>query len=196
MAKLYFTCSSMNSGKSTTLLQNAFNYEERGMDVMIFNFHGDTRMGSGTVNSRIGISAPANLYSPETNIFNVVKAEQKSIKCIFVDEAQFLTKEQVWQLSDVVDKLEIPVLTFGLRTDFQGEPFEGSKYLLSWADEIRELRGICFCGKKATFVLRKDSQGNVVTDGDQISIGGEEQYVSVCRRHYKQAMDDARNEIK
>lgn len=188
----------MNSGKSTTLLQTAFNYRERGMDVMIFNFHGDTRMGTGTVNSRIGLSEPATLYNEEMDIFNEVQQElkNKSIDCVLLDEAQFLTKQQVWQLTEICDKLQIPVLAYGLRTDFRGELFTGSTHLLAWADVLRELKGVCHCGTKTTFVLRKDSNGKIAVDGDQISIGGEEQYISVCRKHYKEAIETARAEQK
>ncbi|EIJ70441.1 MULTISPECIES: thymidine kinase [Pasteurellaceae] len=193
MAKLYFYYSTMNAGKSTTLLQSAYNYNERNMNTLVYTAAIDDRFGQGRVTSRIGISQQANLFSHDTNLFEEISQhlKQEKLHCILVDEAQFLTKTQVYQLSDVVDELNIPVLCYGLRTDFQAELFEGSKYLLAWADQLEELKTICHCGRKANFVLRLNEQGNVVKDGAQIQIGGNDRYISVCRLHYKQAISKA-----
>lgn len=190
MAKLYFYYSSMNAGKSTTLLQSSYNYQERGMNTLVYTAAIDDRFGAGKVNSRIGISQEANLFTADTNLFAEIKAlhSNKALHCILIDEAQFLTKTQVYQLSDVVDKLKIPVLCYGLRTDFQAELFEGSKYLLAWADELEELKTICDCGKKAHFVVRLNEKGEAIKDGEQIQIGGNDRYLSVCRYHYKQKL--------
>ncbi|HHW7568514.1 TPA: thymidine kinase [Mannheimia haemolytica] len=190
MAKLYFYYSSMNAGKSTTLLQSSYNYQERGMNTLVYTAAIDDRFGVGKVSSRIGISQEANLFTADTNLFVEIKAlhSNKALHCILIDEAQFLTKTQVYQLSDVVDKLKIPVLCYGLRTDFQAELFEGSKYLLAWADELEELKTICDCGKKAHFVVRLNEQGEAIKDGEQIQIGGNDKYLSVCRYHYKQKL--------
>ncbi len=183
----------MNAGKSTTLLQSAYNYNERNMNTLVYTAAIDDRFGQGRVTSRIGISQQANLFSHDTNLFEEISQhlKQEKLHCILVDEAQFLTKTQVYQLSDVVDELNIPVLCYGLRTDFQAELFEGSKYLLAWADQLEELKTICHCGRKANFVLRLNEQGNVVKDGAQIQIGGNDRYISVCRLHYKQAISKA-----
>lgn len=188
MAKLYFYYSSMNAGKSTTLLQSAYNYRERGMNPLVYTAAIDDRYGVGKVASRIGISQDALLFDKSSQLFNEIhfSHQQQAIHCILVDEAQFLTKEQVYQLSDVVDKLNIPVLCYGLRTDFQAELFEGSRYLLAWADQLEELKTICYCGRKANFVIRLNTDGEVVNDGDQIQIGGNDRYLSVCRKHYKE----------
>ncbi|MFZ7256868.1 thymidine kinase [Avibacterium avium] len=193
MAKLYFYYSTMNAGKSTTLLQSDYNYRERQMNTLVYTAAIDDRFGVGKVTSRIGISQKAKLFQKDTDLFAEIALhlEQESLHCILVDEAQFLTKEQVYQLSDVVDKLHIPVLCYGLRTDFQAELFEGSKYLLAWADQLEELKTICHCGRKANFVLRLNDQGEVVKDGAQIQIGGNNHYVSVCRRHYKEKIEQA-----
>lgn len=190
MAKLYFYYSSMNAGKSTTLLQSSYNYQERGMNTLVYTAAIDDRFGVGKVSSRIGISQEANLFTADTNLFAEIKAlhSNKALHCILIDEAQFLTKTQVYQLSDVVDKLKIPVLCYGLRTDFQAELFEGSTYLLAWADELEELKTICDCGKKAHFVVRLNEKGEAITDGEQIQIGGNDKYLSVCRYHYKQKL--------
>ncbi|MCU9998285.1 thymidine kinase [[Pasteurella] aerogenes] len=190
MAKLYFYYSTMNAGKSTTLLQSDYNYREREMNTLVYTAAIDNRFGQGQVTSRIGIHREANLFHKNTDLFLEIAAylEQQKLHCILVDEAQFLTKEQVYQLSDVVDKLHIPVLCYGLRTDFQAELFEGSQYLLAWADQLEELKTICYCGRKANFVLRLNAQGEVVKDGEQIQIGGNERYLSVCRQHYKEKM--------
>ncbi|TCP13900.1 thymidine kinase [Bisgaardia hudsonensis] len=181
----------MNAGKSTTLLQSDYNYRERNMNTLVYTAAIDNRFGLGKVTSRIGISRQANLFNNDTDLFVEIKAQQQQNKlhCILVDEAQFLTKDQVYQLSDVVDKLNIPVLCYGLRTDFQAELFEGSKYLLAWADQLEELKTICYCGRKANFVLRLNGKGEVVKQGEQIQIGGNDSYTSVCRKHYKEMID-------
>ncbi|TDQ59618.1 thymidine kinase [Mesocricetibacter intestinalis] len=188
MAKLYFYYSTMNAGKSTTLLQSAYNYEERDMHTLVYTAAIDDRFGSGYVTSRIGIKRRAALFAKDTDLFAEIQAYhlQHKLNCILVDEAQFLTKAQVYQLSDVVDKLNIPVLCYGLRTDFQANLFEGSRYLLAWADQLEELKTICYCGRKANFVLRLNERGEVVKSGEQIQIGGNDKYMSVCRRHFKQ----------
>ncbi|MBN6710804.1 thymidine kinase [Haemophilus haemoglobinophilus] len=191
MAKLYFYYSTMNAGKSTTLLQSDYNYRERDMNTLIYTAAIDDRFGSGKVSSRIGIHREANLFHKDTDLFAEIAqhTEQQKLHCILVDEAQFLTKAQVYQLSNVVDELNIPVLCYGLRTDFQAELFEGSKYLLAWADQLEELKTICHCGRKANFVLRLNEQGKVVRDGEQIQIGGNDSYLSVCRLHFKEMMN-------
>ncbi|OOF57301.1 thymidine kinase [Rodentibacter myodis] len=188
MAKLYFYYSTMNAGKSTTLLQSSYNYRERNMNTLVYTAAIDDRFGVGKVTSRIGISQEAHLFNAGTNLFDDINhhLQQKKIHCVLVDEAQFLTKQQVYQLSDVVDKLGIPVLCYGLRTDFQAELFEGSKYLLAWADQLEELKTICYCGRKANFVLRLSEKGEVIREGEQIQIGGNDSYLSVCRYHYKE----------
>ena len=190
MAKLYFYYSSMNAGKSTTLLQSSYNYQERGMNTLVYTAAIDDRYGLGKVSSRIGISQEAKLFQSETDLLAEIRQvhTNKTLHCILIDEAQFLTKAQVHQLTDVVDSLNIPVLCYGLRTDFQAELFEGSQYLLAWADELQELKTICECGRKANFVIRLNEQGEAVKDGDQIQIGGNDKYLSVCRYHYKQKL--------
>ncbi|MCK3657744.1 thymidine kinase [Pasteurellaceae bacterium Pebbles2] len=191
MAKLYFYYSTMNAGKSTTLLQSAYNYVERQMNVLLYTAAIDDRFGVGKISSRIGISQSAQLFQKDTNLWQEIQQEvaQNPIHCILIDESQFLTKEQVYQLSDVVDKLNIPVLCYGLRTDFQANLFEGSQYLLAWADQLEELKTICECGRKANFVLRLNEHGKPVKQGEQIQIGGNDRYLSVCRRHYKQMLE-------
>jgi thymidine kinase len=188
MAKLYFYYSSMNAGKSTALLQSSYNYRERGMNTLVLAPNLDDRYGAGKVTSRIGIEADARTFDPGDDLLEVVDARNKhsQIHCVLIDEAQFLTKDQVFQLGEVTDKLNIPVLAYGLRTDFQGEPFEGSKYLLAWSDNLRELKAICDCGSKATMVVRFDEGGNAITEGSQIEIGGNDRYVSMCRKHFKE----------
>ncbi len=188
MAKLYFYYSTMNAGKTTTLLQSAYNYHERGMRTLILTPAIDNRHGEGVVASRIGLKAEALRFSGEENLLARVEADMSAhgtLHCVFVDEAQFLTKAQVWQLSDVVDQLGIPVLAYGLRTDFRGELFEGSRYLLAWADNLEEIKTICHSGRKATMVVRVDEHGRAVTDGPQVEIGGNERYVSVSRAEFK-----------
>ncbi|MBL4906201.1 MAG: thymidine kinase [Sneathiella sp.] len=189
MAKLYFYYSTMNAGKSTTLLQSSFNYEERGMRTLLLTAALDDRFGVGTIASRIGLEAKANLFRDTTDILKMVKEELSSrpIDCIMVDESQFLSKDQVFQLSEVADQLHIPVLCYGLRTDFQGNLFEGSLHLLAWADELRELKTICHCGSKATMVIRVDEKGDPIKEGQQKEIGGNDRYVALCRKHFKEA---------
>lgn len=180
----------MNAGKSTHLLQASYNYQERGMETLVYTAAIDDRYGIGKVSSRIGISQNAYLFREGTDLFNEIKIahQNQHLNAILIDEAQFLTKQQVYQLSDVVDQLKIPVLCYGLRTDFQSELFEGSQYLLAWADELNELKTVCHCGKKAHFVVRLNSQGEAVRVGEQIQIGGNDTYLSVCRYHYKQML--------
>ena len=190
MAKLYFYYSSMNAGKSTALLQSSYNYKERGMRTLVLAPNLDDRYGSGKVTSRIGIEAEAVTFLPVDDLFSVVESACKPepLSCVLIDEAQFLTKQQVFQLSDVTDELNIPVLAYGLRTDFRGEPFEGSKYLLAWSDNLKELKAICHCGSKATMVVRFDENGAAVREGSQIEIGGNDRYVSMCRKHFKEQL--------
>ncbi len=188
MAKLYFYYSSMNAGKSTALLQSSYNYRERGMNTLVLAPELDDRYGEGKVTSRIGIEAEARTFTTADNLYTIVEAHvgEEPLHCVLIDEAQFLTKDQVFQLGDITDTLNVPVLAYGLRTDFQGEPFEGSKYLLAWSDNLKELKAICHCGTKATMVVRFDEQGNAVTEGSQIEIGGNDRYVSMCRKHFKE----------
>ncbi|MCF8467553.1 MAG: thymidine kinase [Sneathiella sp.] len=190
MAKLYFNYSTMNAGKSTMLLQSSFNYQERGMHPLLFTAALDDRYGVGKIASRIGLEAAANLFAADTDILAVVVEglTHRLIDCVMIDEAQFLTKDQVFQLSEVTDKLKIPVLAYGLRTDFQGNLFEGSQWLLAWADELRELKTICHCGKKATMVIRVAADGTPVKEGEQKEIGGNDRYVALCRLHFKEAV--------
>lgn len=192
MAQLYFYYSAMNAGKSTSLLQSAYNYRERGMHVEIFTAAIDDRYGKGKVTSRIGLEADAELYQPGDNLYKRVFASHRKqpLDCVFIDEAQFLSKEQVRELVDIVDELDIPVLAYGLRTDFLGETFAGSHYLLAWADKLFELKGVCHCGRKANFVVRLDEEGQPVTAGDQVQIGGNDRYESMCRKHFKQLVWD------
>jgi len=186
MAKLYFNYSSMNAGKSTALLQANHNYLERGMKTKMFTFSGDNRYEENRIVSRIGISADALPFSKDTDLFLSLTEDkdQREIKCVLIDEAQFLTKEQVAQLGRIVDELDTAVLAFGIRTDFQGELFEGSKYLLAWADNLKEIKTVCWCGRKATMVVRLDKEGNIVSQGEQLEIGGNEKYVPLCRAHF------------
>ena len=186
MAKLYFNYSSMNAGKSTALLQANHNYLERGMKTKMFTFSGDNRYEENKIVSRLKISADANPFSETTDLFqNLMEdKELKKIKCVLIDEAQFLKKEQVAQLGRIVDELDIAVLAFGIRTDFQGELFEGSKYLLAWADNLKEIKTVCWCGRKATMVVRLDSKGKILSEGQQLEIGGNEKYVPLCRAHF------------
>ena len=190
MAKLYFYYSAMNAGKSTVLLQSSYNYQERGMRTLVFVPAIDTRSGHGRVRSRIGLEAPAEVLTPTDNLLNRVRHEHTidPIACVLIDEAQFLTRAQVEQLSDVADVLEIPVLCYGLRTDFQGQLFPGSGALLALADDLVELKTICHCGRKATMNLRLAADGRAVREGAQIEIGGNERYVAMCRRHHKTAL--------
>ena len=180
----------MNAGKSTSLLQSAYNYQERGMTRLIFTAAIDDRMEAGKVSSRIGLSEDAKLYHTDTDLFDFISQQHKNskINCVLVDESQFLTEQQVSQLSDVTIELNIPVLCYGIRTDFLGELFDGSKYLLAWADKLIELKTICFCGKKATMVVRYDENNNVMTQGQQVKVGGNDNYMPYCRKHFKQAI--------
>jgi thymidine kinase len=192
MAKLYFYYSSMNAGKSTALLQSSYNYVERGMRTLVLAPDLDDRYGTGKVTSRIGIETDATSFRPEDDLYAVIDASHSdaALSCVLIDEAQFLTKEQVFQLSEVTDRLNVPVLAYGLRTDFLGEPFPGSKYLLAWSDNLKEIKAICHCGSKATMVVRLDEQGNAIREGSQIEIGGNDRYVSMCRRHFKEKLYD------
>jgi thymidine kinase len=191
MAKLFFYYSTMNAGKTTTLLQSAYNYHERGMRTLILLPATDTRMGDGIVGSRIGLRAQGRRVEPNANLFEIASrdiAERGPLHCVLVDEAQFLTKQQVWQLTDIADRLNIPVLTYGLRTDFRGELFEGSQHLLAWADTLQEIKTICHTGKKATMVVRVDDEGRAVHEGPQVQVGGNERYVSVSRAEFKKIL--------
>ena len=187
MAKLYFNYSSMNAGKSTALLQANHNYEERGMQTQLFTYSGDNRFGKSRIVSRIGISADANTFHSKTNLVDEFRRglSKDEIKCVLVDEAQFLTKQQVEQLGIIVDEFGVPVLAFGIRTDFQGELFEGSKYLLAWADNLKEIKTVCWCGRKATMVVRINTEGKIISEGEQLEIGGNEKYVPLCRAHFR-----------
>lgn len=185
MAKLYFYFSAMNAGKSTVLLQSSHNYRERGMQTLLFTPAIDTRYQKGVIHSRIGLSEAALIFQNNDNLYQQVTEQNKEYACILIDEAQFLTREQVFQLTEIADKLNIPVLSYGLRTDFKGELFEGSQYLLAWADELIEIKTICHCGRKAIMILRLNEKGEVVSDGEQVFIGGNNTYVSTCRKHYK-----------
>ncbi|MBR9765626.1 MAG: thymidine kinase [Rhodobacteraceae bacterium] len=192
MAKLYFHYSTMNAGKSTILLQASHNYRERGMDTYLLTAQFDRRAGEGRIGSRIGIGADADTFTEGDDLFAKIRDRHATapFACIFVDEAQFLTKDQVWQLARVVDDLRLPVMCYGLRVDFRGELFPGSAALLALADEMREVRTICHCGKKATMVVRRGADGRAAQEGAQIQIGGNETYVSLCRRHWRDEMGD------
>lgn len=187
MAKLYFNYSAMNAGKTTVLLQSAHNYRERGLTPLLFTPALDDRHRVGVIKSRIGLKSEAIAFSSDHDLFAQVQQELEleNIHCVLVDEAQFLSRDQVFQLTEVVDRLNIPVLCFGLRTDFQGELFEGSRYLLAWADRLEELKTICHTGKKATMVVRVDDHGYALREGSQVEIGGNERYVSVSRQEFK-----------
>ena len=192
MAKLYFNYSTMNAGKSTVLLQAAHNYVERGMVPYLMTAQFDNRAGEGRIASRIGIGQEADTFGPGEDLFAKIEARLADgpCACIFIDEAQFLEADQVWQLARAVDDLRVPIMCYGLRVDFRGQLFPGSAALLALADEMREVRTICHCGKKATMVVRQDEHGNVLQEGAQVQIGGNESYVSLCRRHWRAAMGD------
>ena len=192
MAKLHFHYSTMNAGKSTLLLQAAHNYEERGMSVMLVTAEIDARAGAAQIGSRIGLAREADTFDADTDLFAAVEARlaRGACACIFVDEAQFLTEAQVWQLARVTDDLNVPVMCYGLRVDFRGKLFPGSAALLALADWMREVRTICWCGRKATMVVRQDAEGRALTEGDQVQVGGNETYVSLCRRHWREAMGE------
>lgn len=192
MAKLHFYFSAMNAGKSTTLLQSSHNYNERGMRTVIFAPATDDRYGIGKVSTRIGLQSEAIILRSDDDVYAAVVRLQQSdqaVHCVLIDEAQFLTKAQVLQLTFIVDRLSIPVLAYGLRTDFRGEPFPGSLYLLAWADNLIELKTICHCGKKAGYNMRIDADGVPVKHGEQVQIGGNESYMSTCRAHFYEALD-------
>ncbi len=188
MAKLYFYYSSMNAGKTTSLLQSSYNYQERGLATLLFTAAIDNRYGVGKIKSRIGLEAEAYIFKPKDDLFEFIlnEAKKDNVDCVLVDEAQFLSEDQVFQLSEVPDRLRIPVLAYGLRTDFKGNLFDGSRALLAWADELRELKTICHCGKKATMVVRMDENNQAVRDGSQIEIGGNDRYIAMCRKHFKE----------
>jgi thymidine kinase len=189
MAKLYFYYSSMNAGKSTTLLQADFNYRERGMETMLWTAALDNRYDAGVVTSRIGLQAEAHKFAPETDIWTEITGEhaKRALACVLVDEAQFLSKQQVFALARVTDEAKIPVLCYGLRTDFAGELFPGSATLLGLADNLIELKAVCHCGRKSTMNLRVDAEGKAVIDGAQTEIGGNDRYVAMCRKHFMEA---------
>jgi thymidine kinase len=187
MAKLHFYYSAMNAGKSTLLLQSSHNYNERGMKTLILTPAVDDRFGAGKVTTRIGLQSDAVTYMPDDNLYNtVVRLNDKNqpVRCVLIDEAQFLTKQQVTELCRIVDEFNIPVLAYGLRTDFQGETFEGSRDLLAWADALIEMKTICHCGRKAMMNLRIDQAGRAIKRGEQIQIGGNESYIATCRKHF------------
>ena len=192
MAKLYFHYSTMNAGKSTVLLQAAHNYEERGMQPYLLIAKFDDRAGAARIASRIGIGQAADTFEPGEDLFKKLETRlaQGPCACVFIDEAQFLEPDQVWQLARAVDDLNVPVICYGLRVDFRGKLFPGSATLLALSDEIREVRTICHCGKKATMVVRKAEDGSILKDGAQVQIGGNETYVSLCRRHWREAMEE------
>jgi len=187
MAKLYFSYSAMNAGKSTLLLQASYNYVERGMRTLLFTSSLYAEGEVGLISSRLGISAPAEMFGTTDDLFQRVNdhIQESKVDCVFVDEAQFLTSEQVWQLARVADRLNVPVMCYGLRTDFRGQLFPGSSELLAIADELREVRTICFCGRKATMVVRRDTEGGALTEGNQVSIE-KSVYVSLCRQHWEE----------
>ncbi|SHI65339.1 thymidine kinase [Shimia gijangensis] len=192
MAKLYFHFSTMNAGKSTVLLQASHNYHERGMQTYLLTARFDNRAGQGRIASRIGIGADADTFDASDDLFEKIqnRVAQGEIACVFLDEAQFLTEKQVWQLARAVDDLGVPVMCYGLRVDFRGKLFPGSAALLALADEMREVRTICHCGKKATMVVRQNADGQALREGAQVQIGGNETYLSLCRRHWREAVGD------
>lgn len=187
MAQLYFYYSAMNAGKSTALLQSDYNYHERGMRTRLLTAQLDTRFGEGRIASRIGLEKPADTFNEETDLLQWF-ADQEKTDCILVDEAQFLTRKQVDDLALIVDKHRVPVLCYGIRTDFKGDLFTGSERLLAIADKLTELKTVCHCGRKATMVVRMNEKGMALAEGAQVEIGGNERYVSMCRRHYYEAL--------
>jgi thymidine kinase len=193
MSKVYFYYSAMNAGKSTVLLQSSYNYQERGMRTLLFTPVMDTRSGLGRIESRIGLASDAFALGADENLFEKVRAAhaEKSVACVLVDEAQFLSRKQVCEATDIADVLRIPVLCYGLRTDFQGKLFPGSAELLASADNLIELKTICHCGRKATMNLRVGADGAAVREGAQVEIGGNDRYVAMCRRHFKEALAKA-----
>ena len=194
MAKLYFYYSAMNAGKSTMLLQSNYNYQERGMNTLLFTPDFDDRFAVGKIHSRIGLSADATPFNADFDLFACAQEKFKQVdnlRCVLVDEAHFLTKAHVLQLSELIDSLNIPVLCYGIRTDFRGELFPGSQALLAYAEELIEIKTICFCGRKATMNMRLDEQGNPVTEGAQIEIGGNDRYIATCHKHFKKGLANA-----
>ncbi|MGB3406665.1 MAG: thymidine kinase [Jannaschia sp.] len=192
MAKLYFHFSTMNAGKSTLLLQASYNYIERGMRTYLLTANFDDRAGRGRIASRIGIEAEADTYARDTDLYDLIATRLRAgpCACVLVDEAQWMSRDQVWQLARAVDDLDVPIMAYGLRVDFRGELFPGSAALLALADEMREVRTICHCGRKATMVIRVDADGNALTEGAQVEVGGNDRYVSLCRRHYREETGD------
>ncbi|WP_224815755.1 thymidine kinase [Hasllibacter sp. MH4015] len=192
MAKLYFHYSTMNAGKSTLLLQASYNYIERGMQTYLLTANFDDRAGMGKIGSRIGIEAEADTYTQSDDLYGKIAARLAAgpCACVLIDEAQWMTRDQVWQLARAVDDLNVPVMAYGLRVDFRGELFPGSAALLALADEMREVRTICHCGKKATMVIRVDENGDAIREGAQIEVGGNDRYISLCRRHFREEMGD------
>ena len=192
MAKLYFHYSTMNAGKSTLLLQASYNYIERGMQTYLMTANFDDRAGKGKIGSRIGIEVEADTYSQSCDLFEKIAARLAAgpCACVLIDEAQWLTRDQVWQLARAVDDLDVPVMCYGLRVDFRGELFPGSAALLALADEMREVRTICHCGRKASMVIRVGADGRALTEGAQIEVGGNDRYISLCRRHFREAVGD------
>ncbi|MHA3914119.1 thymidine kinase [Halovulum sp. GXIMD14793] len=192
MAKLYFNYSTMNAGKSTILLQASHNYNERGMQTYLLTADFDDRAGTGRIGSRIGIGAEADTFNDSADLFEMIRNRLAAgpCACVLLDEAQWLTEDQVWQLARAVDDLNVPVMCYGLRVDFRGKLFPGSATLLALADEMREVRTICHCGRKATMVVRRGPDGKALTEGPQIQVGGNETYVSLCRRHWREEVGD------
>ena len=190
MARVHFIFSTMNAGKSTALLQTNFGYLEKGMNTLLYTSEKDNRYGDSEIVSRIGLKSKAETFKDSDNLFDCVSIAHKknAIDCVLIDEAQFLTKEQVHQLGRVVDELDVTVLAYGIRTDFRGELFEGSRYLLAWADRLSEIRTVCHCGRKATMIVRVDAKGDIVREGEQVEIGGNERYLSLCRLHFNQGI--------
>ena len=190
MARIHFIYSTMNAGKSTALLQTNFGYLEKGMNTLLYTSEKDNRYGDSEIVSRVGLKSKAETFKDSDNLFDCVSIAHKknAIDCVLIDEAQFLTKEQVHQLGRVVDELDVTVLAYGIRTDFRGELFEGSRYLLAWADYLSEIRTVCHCGRKATMIVRVDENGDIVREGEQVEIGGNERYLSLCRLHFNQGI--------
>ena len=190
MARVHFIYSTMNAGKSTALLQTNFGYLEKGMNTLLYTSEKDNRYGDSEIVSRIGLKSKAETFKDSDNLFDCVSIAHKknAIDCVLIDEAQFLTKDQVHQLGRVVDELDVTVLAYGIRTDFRGELFEGSRYLLAWADRLSEIRTVCHCGRKATMIVRVDAKGDIVREGEQVEIGGNERYLSLCRLHFYQGI--------
>ena len=195
MARIHFIYSTMNAGKSTALLQTNFGYLEKGMNTLLYTSEKDNRYGDSEIVSRIGLKSKAETFKDSDNLFDCVSIAHKknAIDCVLIDEAQFLTKEQVHQLGRVVDELDVTVLAYGIRTDFRGELFEGSRYLLAWADRLSEIRTVCHCGRKATMIVRVDAKGDIVREGEQVEIGGNERYLSLCRLHFNQGITKKSN---